>query len=147
MAKKISCKFCGYDHGPERKKCPAWEKVCKRCKKKNHFPKGCKDAAVNAIESDEDLEEINVVMVMAMKDKAVFAEMLVQQKPVRFQVDCGASANVLPCKHVEIMDLEPCSQSLVMWNGIKVKPVGMCALPVVNPQNNTKYKVRFLVVK
>ena len=22
-AKKISCKFCGYDHVPERKKCPA----------------------------------------------------------------------------------------------------------------------------
>lgn len=22
--KKISCKFCGYEHAPERKKCPAW---------------------------------------------------------------------------------------------------------------------------
>ena len=41
--KKISCKFCGYDHAPERNKCPAWGKVCKRCKKKNHFAKGCKD--------------------------------------------------------------------------------------------------------
>ena len=28
-----------------------------------------------------------------------------------------------------------------------VKPVGTCALPVVNPRNDTKYKVRFLVVK
>ena len=52
--------------------------MCKRCKKKNHFVKGCKDAAVNAVESDEDLEEISVVrVVQAMKDKAVFAEMLV----------------------------------------------------------------------
>ena len=145
--KKISCKFCGYEHAPERKKCPAWGKVCKRCKKKNHFAKGCKDAAVNAIESDEDLEEISVVRVQAMKDKAVFAEMLVQQKPVRFQIDCGASANILPSKYVEDVDLEPCSQSLVMWNGTKVKPVGTCALRVVNPRNNTKYKVRFLVVR
>ena len=140
-------KFCGYEHAPERKKCPAWGKVCKRCKKKNHFAKGCKDAAVNAIESDEDLEEISVVRVQAMKDKAVFAEMLVQQKPVRFQIDCGASANILPCKYVEDVDLEPCSQSLVMWNGTKVKPVGTCALPVINPRNNTKYNVRFSVVK
>ena len=38
--KKISCKFCGYEHAPERKKCPAWGKVCLRCKKKNHFAKG-----------------------------------------------------------------------------------------------------------
>lgn len=34
-----------------------------------------------------------------------------------------------------------------MWNGTKVKPVGMCALPIVNPRNKTKYKVSFLVVK
>ncbi|PFX33304.1 Retrovirus-related Pol polyprotein from transposon 17.6 [Stylophora pistillata] len=82
-----------------------------------------------------------------MKDKAVFAEMLVQHKPIRFQVDCGADANILPHKHVENVDLAPCSPSLVMWNGTKVKPVGTCALPVVNPRNNTKYKVRFVVVK
>ena len=84
--KKISCKFCGYEHAPERKKCPAWGKVCKRCKKKNDFAKGCKDAAVNAIGSDEDLEEISVVRVQAMKDKAVFAKMPLQQKPVKFKL-------------------------------------------------------------
>ena len=82
-----------------------------------------------------------------MKEKAVFAEMLVQQKPVRFQVDCGASANILPYKHVGNVDLAPCSQSLVMWNSTKVKPMGTCALSVVNPRNNAKYKVRFLIVK
>jgi hypothetical protein len=130
--KKISCKFCGYDHAPERNKCPAWGKVCKRCKKKNHFVKRCKDkdAAVYAIESDEDQEEISVVKVQAMKDKAVFAEMLVQQKPVRFQVDCGASANILPYKHAGNVDLAPCSQSLVMWNGTRASLWGrvLCQL-------------------
>ena len=45
--------------------------MCLRCKKKNHFAKGCKEAAVNAIESDEDLEEISVVRVQAMMDKDV----------------------------------------------------------------------------
>ena len=144
---KISCKFCGYENVPERKKCPAWGKVCKQCKKKNHFAKGCKDAVVNAFESHEHLEEISVVRVQATKDKAVFAQMLVQQKPVRFQIDCGDNANIVPCKHVKGVDLEPSSQSLIMWNGTKVKPVGTCALPVVNPRTNTRYKVRFLVVK
>ena len=48
-----------------------------------------------------------------MKDKVVFAAMLVQQKPVRFQVDCGASANILPYKHVGNVDLAPCSQPLL----------------------------------
>ena len=46
--KKILCKFCGYEHNPG--------KVCKRCKKKNHFAKGCKDVTINAIENEKDLE-------------------------------------------------------------------------------------------
>jgi len=33
-----------------------------------------------------------------------------------------------------------------MWNGTEVRPVGTCALKVVNPRNNEKVKVRFLVV-
>ena len=39
--KKISCKFCGFEHVLDRKKCPAWGKACKRCKEKNHFAKKC----------------------------------------------------------------------------------------------------------
>ena len=52
-----------------------------------------------------------------------------------------ASGNIFPCKYVVDVDL----QSLVMWNGSKVKPVGTCTLPVVNLGNNTKYKVRLLL--
>ena len=79
-----------------------------------------------------------------MKDIAVLAEMLVQQKPVRFQIDCEASANILPSKYVEDADLEPCSQSLIMCNGTKVKPFRSCALPVVNPRNNNKIQSEIL---
>ena len=81
-----------------------------------------------------------------MKERAVFANMLVKQQPVRFQIDCGASANILLLKYAEGKELAPCSQTLVMWNGTKVKPVGTCALKVVNPRNKEKFKVRFLVV-
>ena len=77
----------------------------------------------------------------------MYARMLVRQQPVQFQVDCGASANILPLRYAEGEELDSCSQMLVMWNGTKVTPVGSCALPVVNPKTNEKYKVRFLVVK
>ena len=132
--KKISCKFCGYDHELDRKKCPAWGKACKRCKEKNHFAKKCtKKTSVYNIESEE---EISGVRVQAVKGRGVFAEMLVSQQPVKFQVDCGASANILPLKYAEGQELAPCSQTLVMWNGAKLKPVGTCALPVVNPKSD-----------
>ena len=32
-SKKISCNFCGYEHPLDKKKCPAWGKTCKKCRK------------------------------------------------------------------------------------------------------------------
>ena len=86
------------------------------------------------IESEEELEEIGVVRILAVRERAVFAEILVKQQPIRFQIDCGASANILPLRYAE--GDERCSQTLVMWNCTKVKPVGTCAMLVVNPRNN-----------
>ena len=86
--------------------------------------------------------------IQLVKERAVFAEILViKQRPVRFQIDCGASANILPLKYAEGEELAPCLQTLVMWNGTRVKPVGTCAMLVVNPKNNEKFKVRLLIVK
>ena len=59
LAKKISCKFCGYNHQPDRKMCLVWK--CKRCKEKNHFSKKCNKVSAHNIESKEDLEEISSV--------------------------------------------------------------------------------------
>ena len=114
---------------------------------KNHFAKKClRRSTVYNIESEEELEEINVVRIQAVKERAVFVKMLVKQQPILFQIYCGASANILTLKYAEDEELAPCSQTLVMWYGTKVKPVGTCALKVVNPRNNEKFKVRFLVV-
>ena len=150
-SKKISCKICGYDHPLVKRKCPVWGKTCKRCNGKNHFAKKCskKNVPVYNIESEDGLEEISVVRIQAVKQRAVFAEMLVnkQQRPICFQIDCGASANILPLKYAEGKELAPCSQTLVMWNGTKVKPIGSCALLVMNLRNSEKFKVRFVVVK
>ena len=115
---------------------------------KNHFAKKClRRSTVYNIESEEELEEINVVRIQAVKERAVFAKMLVKQQPIRFQIDCGATTNILPLKYAEDEELAPCSQTLVMWNGTKAKPVGTCALRVVNPRNNEKFKVRFLLMR
>ena len=101
----------------------------KKCKQKNQFAKKCsRRTAVYNPESEEELEESNVMRIQAVNEKAVFAKMLVKQQPVRFQIDCGASANILPLKCAEGEELAPCLQTLAMWNGTKVEPVGTCAL-------------------
>ena len=114
---------------------------------KNHFAKKCNKVSVYAIESEDELEEISTVRVEAIRQKAVFTKMLAHQRPVRFQMDCGTSASILPSKFVEGKKLSSCSQSLLMWKGSKVKPIGSCALPVLNPKNNEKYKVKFLIIE
>jgi len=69
-SKKISCKFCGYEHILARKKCPAWGKTCKKCEEKNHFAKKCtKRVPVCNIESEEEPEEISVVRIQAVKER------------------------------------------------------------------------------
>ena len=115
QSKKISCKSCGYEHPPEKKKCPAWAKTCKKCKQKNHFAKKCsRRTVVYNIESEEELEEISVVRIQAVKERAVFAKMLLKQQPVQFQIDCGASANILPLKYANTSDVE-WHQSEARW--------------------------------
>ena len=145
VEKKISCKFCGFEHFPDKQKCPAWGKTCNKCKRKNHFAKRCRKSSIYCIESEE--EEISVVRIQAMKEKAVFAKMLVNDVHVNFQVDCGASANILPYKYVEKEHISPCDRTLVMWNGTKVKPLGTHVARVVNLRNQKKYDVKFLIVK
>ncbi|CAB3979230.1 Hypothetical predicted protein [Paramuricea clavata] len=101
-------------------------------------------SAIYCIESEE--EEISVVRIQATKEKAVFAKMLVNDVPVYFQVDCGASANILPYKYVEKEKISPCDRTLVMWNGSKVKYLGTCVVRAVNLRNQKKYDVKFLIV-
>ena len=37
------CRFCGYQHVPGKKYCPAYGKQCRTCHKFNHFRACCKD--------------------------------------------------------------------------------------------------------
>lgn len=110
--------FCGYEYVLDRNRCPAWAQVSKKCSEKNHFVRRCKKTFVYAIESDEKLEEISMV-----RESRVCKS----RNPLDFKLI------VEPCKDVEGIELSPSSQSLVMWNGTKVKPVGLYALPLENP--------------
>ena len=62
-----------------------------------------------SIESEEVLQETSDVRIQAIKERAVFAKMLVKQQPVRFQIDCLASASIYRSKKLAL-----CSQTLVM---------------------------------
>lgn len=69
--------------------------------------------------------------------------MLINGKPVIFQIDTGASVNMLPAKYAT--DVKPYSGLLSMWDKSLVQPKGRCAMSVTNPRTKERYKVDFIV--
>ena len=72
---------------------------------------------------------------------------------VRFQLDCGATVNVLPQSSYALLRevtcaraLEKCSSTLVMFNKTEITPVGKQRLSMQNPANKWKYSAEFVVV-
>jgi len=81
-------------------------------------------------------------------DKNVKCEMLIAAKPVTFQIDTGASVNLLPeCNVPKTSQISPTTKQLTMWNGTKLMPVGVCRVLLKNPRNRKNYSFEFVVVK
>ena len=84
----------------------------------------------------------------------LLAVMLLNGHRVPFQLDTGATANILPeesFKEVYGEDslslLDNAEVTLVMYNKTEEKPIGKKRVQVVNPRNGRKYSVEFVVVK
>ena len=171
---KISCKFCAGRHSQGKESCPAWGKECRKCAGKNHFARACRKtrgqrAKVYCMAEEErrvkesdtemsDVEYLGSVAVYAgnvctvgpsdeIYPREIYAEMLVGDKPVQFQVDCGASINILPEKLVGNQEISPTSKTLIMWNKTKVKPKGTVRIVIENPKTKKRFSLEFVVVK
>ena len=164
------CKFCGQRHVWKKEACPAFGKSCTACGYKNHFAIKCttknkqssssdrpksrpKSRKVNSVQEyhEESDQEIQYVMNIASgpsneTSKAIMTTMEVDGKEVRFQVDCGASVNVIPRHLIPNTKLEPCNTVLFMWNSSKIKPLGKCRIVMKNTKNRKRYSVEFVVV-
>ena len=78
--------------------------------------------------------------------KEIYAEMLVEEKCLKFQVDSGASVNIIPARFVEGTEMQTTTKMLQMWNYTTLKPQGSCRVILRNPINKRKYSVEFLVI-
>ena len=71
-------------------------------------------------------------------------KMEVNNKPIRFQNDTGASVNMIP-RHLVKSDIRPYQGILSMWNNTVVKPDGITTETIPNPKNRKNYRVDFIV--
>ena len=99
-----ACKRCGRFHAP--RKCPAFEKICQKCKNRNHFASQCLSKNVHFVENnqaaqlvveDEQLEELLIGQVQKDDHGQEWkASLQVNNNIIEFKLDTGAQANVIP---------------------------------------------------
>ena len=146
-------------------KCPAWGQKCSEYGGRNHFKSVCKkykSREVHGISEmpeepsseESDIEFLTGVALDSKESdvhavgfaKEIYAEMLIDNKKVNFQIDCGASINIIPAKHAG-HEIKWTTKTLQMWNGSQVKPIGTARIILCNPKTRKKYSVEFVVVE
>ncbi|VDP73507.1 unnamed protein product [Echinostoma caproni] len=142
----VACRFCGRIHLMGRSNCPAWGKTCDNCKKRNHFAAKCFGKKKSTSEHHvQAVDHVSVVQLPA-KRKGIFANMLMNGE-VTFQLDSGASVNIISRNRVYDTKLDPTQTRLVMWNGANVEPKGQTTTTLKNPRNGVSSVVSFVVVE
>ena len=174
---QAECKFCGRKHELVKEHCPAFGKLCNNCGKNNHFASKCNAKAgknpspktsnsnrrrskgaksVHAISEDYDEEILSVewekretvnAVSEAKYATKIFATMTVAGKPVKFQVDSGASCNVLPRSSLpRTAEIKESHATLTMYSKTSMPVVGTSKVRFVNPKNNKSYRAEFVIV-
>ena len=80
-------------------------------------------------------------------DRAVVTHMDVAGKIVQFQVDPGASVNILSREMLLCIPLQPCNTTFRMWNDTTHNPTGNCRTVITNCKNRNKYPVEFVILQ
>ncbi|KAJ8356687.1 hypothetical protein SKAU_G00194810 [Synaphobranchus kaupii] len=98
-------------------------------------------------EVNGDNETVNQVEQSHSQSQQLFAGMMIDKSLVNFQIDCGASCNIIPIQHLNPdTKLEHTEKVLVMYNMTKLCPVGKCKIKIRNPRNSKLYRLEFQVV-
>ena len=171
-----NCKYCGKGHERDKEKCYAYGKTCSYCGKKNHAEskclakkhkqrskkgsKGvhlCADSSDCTSESDgyesveivtmETPDSVNATSSNDNHCSKLYVNMLIRKKKVRFQVDTGATVNVVDrCIVPPKCKIEETTTKLKMYNNTPMATMGKARIPMKNAKTNRKYSVTCVVV-
>ena len=162
----MRCGYCGGRHPRAKEKCPAFGKICNACGARNHFATCCKtqkqyqkktkirhfEEEESETESEDDIFKIDHNA--GKRERNIQARMMINDMPVRFLLDTGATTNVMSeslyrkvTGDERCSDLQDTKTKLVMFNGTEMKPVGEIVLRVKNPKNRKRYKVNFVITE
>ena len=150
----IDCKFCGKRHPSNKNLCPAYGSKCQKCGLSNYFANKCRTKEtthpktgkrLHLVEIHDTEDEFAIDMVthkigsLSTKSNVevasqLFVTMMVNDiANVKFQLDCGATCNLLPLKdYARVMGdpndlyIQKSKAKLTMYNGAVMYPAGKC---------------------
>ena len=79
----------------------------------------------------------------SQNQRAVKCKMVIDGEEVVFQIDTGATCNLIPVRLAK--NLQNYSGTLTMWNNAVTQPIGKCRRKVVNPKTCKSYNIEFIV--
>ena len=174
------CKFCNTHHQFKAACCPAWGKTCSRCGKENHFAVQCEflqknpprrkqkftkkksKKSVKLLEAEtsfdeqfdsesDDYSSIYAVSSQSRFKNRLLAKMMFNGSAVKFQIDCGATCNVMPnslLTRKQLLSLDKSKSSVLhMYNNSTESTLGEVDVKLRNPKTDQKFKLRCSVVK
>ena len=100
------CGKCGKSHPV--KECPAFGKKCFKCDKKNHFTKFRKSKKIHAVDkASTDDEPLFIGAVNSIhNEENVFKTLSIEGNEIKFKIDTGSQANIIPLPIFEKMKLK-----------------------------------------
>ncbi|XP_077490262.1 uncharacterized protein LOC144101104 isoform X2 [Amblyomma americanum] len=124
---RYKCRKCGRAHGP--RKCPAFGKICRACRKKNHFAECCRTKTqIGELQrTQEDFEILSVNNMTSQADCTVKTK--VESMLAELKVGTGSRANLLPFAAYAKMHprppLKPSSAVLRSYGANQIKDLGV----------------------
>ena len=138
-----------------------------RCHAKNHFATVCQKrsvrfcteltsncderqevAVVTTIDSEHLSVRKSVSSVSTTFASKIFAMLEIASKPISFQIDSGASCNVVRSQDLANTNasITATTQRLCLYDNSVLEPVGKTEVQVYNPKTRKRYLAEFVVV-
>ena len=144
------CRYCDRFHDASKQACPAYNAVCNRCHKRNHFQVCCRsqprsENKVCELQYDESLLSLDNA-----DNRRVYSNVFVNGHKVRFMLDCGSTVCLLPASELVSIgryELRPPRSTLRMFDHTILQTVGMLTARVRHPRTQAEFDVDFYVTE
>ena len=151
--KDKKCQRCGLQ-SHKREECPARESRCRKCNLVGHWQKMCrtKGSSVKQVEAENtESEFLGTVTVSEVRDINWDINLLVNNKPLTFKIDCGADVTVVSEKdYRNVASNIPLSKPDKVLLGANSQPlnvIGVLQCEVANGQKDRCIQKLYIVDK